>query len=141
MHSIVYVFITVGDKTGESRGLEVPEDALLGQFKRSGSERLRDGAKAILRRMESIKNSKKKKRQNRDGVVISSPKVQFICSNSKSKVYVHVMISFIDILDEGVQILYYNALKNLDYDSPAIAACLVFFFFTQFLWIYAGLNP
>ncbi|XP_066990642.1 serine-rich adhesin for platelets-like isoform X1 [Macrobrachium rosenbergii] len=65
---------TVGDKTGESRGLEVPEDALLGQFKRSGSERLRDGAKAILRRMESLKN-KKKKRQNRDGVVISGPKL------------------------------------------------------------------
>lgn len=64
----------VGDKSSESRGLELPEDALLGQFKRSGSERLRDGAKAILRRMESLKN-KKKKRQNRDGVVISGPRL------------------------------------------------------------------
>ncbi|XP_071534393.1 uncharacterized protein [Panulirus ornatus] len=63
-----------GKVCGESRGLELPDDALLGQFKRSGSERLKDGAKAILRRMESLKN-KKKKRQNRDGVVISSPKL------------------------------------------------------------------
>ncbi|KAK7077824.1 Dynein light chain Tctex-type, partial [Halocaridina rubra] len=68
---------TVGDKSSESRGLEIPEDALLGQFKRSGSERLRDGAKALLRRMESLKN-KKKKRQNRDGVVISGPKASIM---------------------------------------------------------------
>ncbi|KAK3880528.1 hypothetical protein Pcinc_014992 [Petrolisthes cinctipes] len=61
-------------KGGTSRGLELPDELPLGQFKRSGSERLRDGAKAILRRMESLKN-KKKKRQNRDGVVISGPKV------------------------------------------------------------------
>ncbi|XP_050716150.1 rho GTPase-activating protein 7-like isoform X2 [Eriocheir sinensis] len=58
---------------GDSRGLEVPDEALLGQFKRSGSERLKDGAKAILRRMESLKN--KKKKRHRDGVVISSPKL------------------------------------------------------------------
>ncbi|KAK8742350.1 hypothetical protein OTU49_001821 [Cherax quadricarinatus] len=63
-----------GKVCGEPRGLELPEDVLLGQFKRSGSERLRDGAKALLRRMESLKN-KKKKRQSRDGVVISGPKV------------------------------------------------------------------
>lgn len=44
-----------------------------GQFKRSGSERLRDGAKAFLRRMESLKN--KKKRRHREGIVIGSPKV------------------------------------------------------------------
>lgn len=60
--------------SGEPRGLDIQDDVLLGQFKRSGSERLRDGAKAFLRRMESLKN-KKKKRQNRDGVVISGPKV------------------------------------------------------------------
>ncbi|KAB7497676.1 StAR-related lipid transfer protein 13 [Armadillidium nasatum] len=41
------------------------------QFKRSGSERLKDGAKAFLRRMESIKN--KKKKRHREGIVISSP--------------------------------------------------------------------
>lgn len=64
-----------GKGGGSSRGLELPEELPLGQFKRSGSERLRDGAKAILRRMESLKN-KKKKRQNRDGVVISGPKVR-----------------------------------------------------------------
>jgi hypothetical protein len=41
-------------------------------LKRSGSERLRDGAKNILRRVESIK-SRRKKKKNREGVVISGP--------------------------------------------------------------------
>lgn len=44
------------------------------KFRRSGSERLKDGAKAILRRVESIK-TRRKKRQHRDGVVISGPQV------------------------------------------------------------------
>lgn len=42
------------------------------RFRRTGSERLKDGAKAFLRRVESIK-SRRRKRQNRDGVVISGP--------------------------------------------------------------------
>lgn len=41
-------------------------------LKRSGSERLRDGAKNILRRVESIK-SRRKKKKNREGVIISGP--------------------------------------------------------------------
>ena len=41
-------------------------------LKRSGSERLKDGAKNILRRVESIK-SRRKKKKNREGVVISGP--------------------------------------------------------------------
>lgn len=41
-------------------------------LKRSGSERLRDGAKHFLRRVESIK-SRRKKKKNREGVVISGP--------------------------------------------------------------------
>lgn len=41
-------------------------------LKRTGSERLRDGAKSILRRVESIK-SRRKKKKNREGVVISGP--------------------------------------------------------------------
>ncbi|CAO1419637.1 unnamed protein product [Diamesa serratosioi] len=44
------------------------------KFRRSGSERLKDGAKALLRRVESIK-SRRKKRQNREGVVISGPQI------------------------------------------------------------------
>ncbi|XP_067000581.1 rho GTPase-activating protein 7 [Anabrus simplex] len=44
------------------------------RFRRTGSERLRDGAKALLRRMESLK-SRRRKRQNREGVVISGPQV------------------------------------------------------------------
>lgn len=44
------------------------------KFRRTGSERLKDGAKAFLRRVESIK-SRRRKRQNRDGVVISGPQV------------------------------------------------------------------
>lgn len=38
------------------------------RFRRTGSERLKDGAKALLRRVESIK-SRRRKRQNRDGIV------------------------------------------------------------------------
>lgn len=45
------------------------------RFRRTGSERLKDGAKAVLRRLESIK-SRRKKRHNRDGVVISGPQVR-----------------------------------------------------------------
>lgn len=37
---------------------------------RSGSEKLKDGAKALLRRVESIK-SRRRKRQNREGIVIN----------------------------------------------------------------------
>lgn len=44
------------------------------RFRRSGSERLRDGAKAILRRVESLK-TRRRKRVHRDGVVIGSPQV------------------------------------------------------------------
>lgn len=42
------------------------------RFRRTGSERLKDGAKAFLRRVESIK-SRRRKKQNRDGVIISGP--------------------------------------------------------------------
>ncbi|KAL0275758.1 UNVERIFIED_CONTAM: hypothetical protein PYX00_003520 [Menopon gallinae] len=44
------------------------------RFRRTGSERLRDGAKAILRRMESLK-SRRRKKQHRENVVISGPQV------------------------------------------------------------------
>ncbi|PNF44152.1 hypothetical protein B7P43_G00648 [Cryptotermes secundus] len=44
------------------------------RFRRTGSERLRDGAKALLRRMESLK-SRRRRQQNREGVVISGPQV------------------------------------------------------------------
>ena len=49
------------------------------RFRRTGSERLRDGAKAFLRRVESLK-SRRRKRQNRDGVVISGPQVLDVIS-------------------------------------------------------------
>jgi deleted in liver cancer protein len=48
------------------------QDNSQNNLKRSGSERLRDGAKSILRRVESIK-SRRKKKKNREGVVISGP--------------------------------------------------------------------
>ncbi|EDV91509.1 stAR-related lipid transfer protein 13 isoform X2 [Drosophila grimshawi] len=44
------------------------------RLRRSGSERFKDGAKAFLRRVESIK-SRRRKRQNRENVVISGPQV------------------------------------------------------------------
>ncbi|XP_041674793.1 LOW QUALITY PROTEIN: uncharacterized protein LOC108111664 [Drosophila eugracilis] len=45
-----------------------------GRLRRSGSERIKDQAKALLRRVESIK-SRRRKRQNRENVVISGPTV------------------------------------------------------------------
>lgn len=49
------------------------------RFRRTGSERLRDGAKAFLRRVESLK-SRRRKRQNRDGIVISGPQILDVMS-------------------------------------------------------------
>lgn len=51
-------------------------EPLTSRFRRSGSERLRDGAKAILRRVESLKTRRRKQR-NRDGIVIGSPQVRY----------------------------------------------------------------
>ncbi|KAH8351240.1 hypothetical protein KR084_012201 [Drosophila pseudotakahashii] len=42
------------------------------RLRRTGSERIKDSAKALLRRVESIK-SRRRKRQNRENVVISGP--------------------------------------------------------------------
>jgi len=53
---------------------DASDAALISRFRRSGSERIRDGAKAILRRVESLKTRRRKQR-NRDGVVIGSPQV------------------------------------------------------------------
>ncbi|XP_055680251.1 uncharacterized protein LOC129788248 isoform X2 [Lutzomyia longipalpis] len=50
------------------------QEMIQSKFRRTGSERLRDGAKAFLRRVESIK-SKRRKRQNKEGVIISGPQV------------------------------------------------------------------
>lgn len=61
--------------------LSPDSELLAAKFRRSGSERLRDGAKAFLRRMESLK-SRKRKRQ-REGVVISSPQVVDIIGMEK----------------------------------------------------------
>ncbi|KAK7595289.1 hypothetical protein V9T40_013114 [Parthenolecanium corni] len=53
--------------------ISTPEsDLTVSRFRRSGSERLRDGAKAFLRRVESLK-SRRRKQKNREGVVISGP--------------------------------------------------------------------
>ncbi|XP_076178540.1 rhoGTPase activating protein isoform X2 [Ptiloglossa arizonensis] len=49
------------------------------RFRRTGSERLRDGAKAFLRRVESLK-SRRRKRQNREGIVISGPQILDVMS-------------------------------------------------------------
>lgn len=54
-------------------------DELSPRFRRTGSERLRDGAKAFLRRVESLK-SRRRKKQNREGVVISGPQVLDVMS-------------------------------------------------------------
>lgn len=62
-------FSTLPSSYSQSQDQELPV-----RLRRTGSERLKDGAKAILRRVESIK-SRRRKRQNRDGVVISGPQV------------------------------------------------------------------
>lgn len=54
-------------------------DELTPRFRRTGSERLRESAKAFLRRVESLK-SRRRKRQNREGVVISGPQVLDVIS-------------------------------------------------------------
>ncbi|XP_055716215.1 uncharacterized protein LOC129810016 isoform X2 [Phlebotomus papatasi] len=59
-----------GDKNKDKLNISSRESSP----ERTGSERLRDGAKAFLRRVESIK-SKRRKRQNREGVIISGPQV------------------------------------------------------------------
>ncbi|CAI6372341.1 unnamed protein product [Macrosiphum euphorbiae] len=56
---------------------DASDAALISRFRRSGSDRIRDGAKAILRRVESLKTRRRKQR-NRDGVVIGS---QQVCEN------------------------------------------------------------
>lgn len=68
--------------------MQQPEgDITVSRFRRSGSERLRDGAKALLRRVESLK-SKRRKQKNREGVIISSPQV-----NMKPTVYVVLVVA------------------------------------------------
>ncbi|XP_043526536.1 uncharacterized protein LOC122537444 isoform X2 [Frieseomelitta varia] len=54
-------------------------DEISPRFRRTGSERLRDGAKAFLRRVESLK-SRRRKHQNRDGIVISGPQILDVMS-------------------------------------------------------------
>lgn len=49
------------------------------RFRRTNSERLRDSAKAILRRMESLK-SRRRKKQHVENVTISSPQVVDVSS-------------------------------------------------------------
>jgi len=53
----------------------LPDPDHLSRFRRTGSERLRDGAKALLRRMESLR-TRRRKRQHREGVIIGSPQVR-----------------------------------------------------------------
>lgn len=48
------------------------DDDSSNRFRRTGSERLRCGAKALLRRVESLK-TRRRKRQNRTEVIVSSP--------------------------------------------------------------------
>ena len=54
--------------------ISADSELLAVRFRRTNSEKLRDSAKAILRRMESLK-SRRRKKQNVDNVIISGPKV------------------------------------------------------------------
>lgn len=57
-----------GSRYGINLLMDAVEDDI--SLARSGSERLKDGAKALLRRVESLK-SRRRKKQNREGVVIN----------------------------------------------------------------------
>lgn len=77
--------------------ISTPEsDLTVSRFRRSGSERLRDGAKAFLRRVESLK-SRRRKQKNREGVVISGPLVRatksFLTSSESRQVGRNRMVS------------------------------------------------
>ena len=72
-------------------GLLTPgeHELLASRFRRSGSERLRDGAKAFLKRMESLKSRRRKRHSPRQAagsqsthepVIISEPQVLDISS-------------------------------------------------------------
>lgn len=65
--SIGFSTLPHGTSFGSNENEQLPV-----RFRRTGSERLKDGAKAFLRRVESIK-SRRRKKQNRDGVIISGP--------------------------------------------------------------------
>lgn len=65
-------FSTLPLGVGLSNSQGDDQDQMQVRLRRTGSERLKDGAKAFLRRVESIK-SRRRKRQNRDGIVISGP--------------------------------------------------------------------
>lgn len=58
--------------TAASGAADADASTLPVRFRRTGSERLKDGAKALLRRVESIK-SRRRKRQNRDGMCCELP--------------------------------------------------------------------
>lgn len=61
-----------GDLSAMGAGDAGDASTLPVRFRRTGSERLKDGAKALLRRVESIK-SRRRKRQNRDGMCCELP--------------------------------------------------------------------
>ncbi|CAL4064354.1 unnamed protein product, partial [Meganyctiphanes norvegica] len=69
------------------------DDITIGNFKRTGSERLKSHAKAFLRRMESLKNKKKRKRK----MTISEPKLadDFVQTYMRNNLYLssHPMLS------------------------------------------------
>jgi len=76
--SLRYGSLPPGHPAGDPEVLAV-------RFRRTGSERLRDSAKALLRRMESLK-SRRRRRQNREGVVISGPQVKNYVRSGKVEV-------------------------------------------------------
>ncbi|XP_054006718.1 uncharacterized protein LOC128891336 isoform X2 [Hylaeus anthracinus] len=83
------------------------------RFRRTGSERLRDGAKAFLRRVESLK-SRRRKRQNRDGIVISGPQILDMMSmQQKMK-----KLNCVDVSPTGPAPMSFNDLPG----SPTLPA-------------------
>ncbi|XP_015119035.1 uncharacterized protein LOC107042491 [Diachasma alloeum] len=88
-------------------------DEMSPKFRRTGSERLRDGAKAFLRRVESLK-SRRRKRQNREGVVISGPQVLDMMSmQQKMK-----DLNCVDVSPTGVSPMTFDLLPPSPLNRP-----------------------
>uniref|UniRef100_A0A0C9R3I9 Stard13_1 protein n=1 Tax=Fopius arisanus TaxID=64838 RepID=A0A0C9R3I9_9HYME len=90
----------------------LPDD-MSPKFRRTGSERLRDGAKAFLRRVESLK-SRRRKRQNREGVVISGPQVLDVMSmQQKMK-----DLNCVDVSPTGISPMTFDLLPPSPLNRP-----------------------
>ncbi|XP_043257733.1 uncharacterized protein LOC122400368 isoform X2 [Colletes gigas] len=88
-------------------------DEINPRFRRTGSERWKDGAKAFLRRVESLK-SRRRKRQNRDEIVISGPQIL----NEMSMKQKMKELNCVDVSPTGLAPMSFNDLPGSPLHIP-----------------------